>query len=272
MNLSRFIQILKIKRQFKDYFSLSEKTLKISKKLVGVIENKWENFSPGAERLCIALFIQTIRLLEAITILCKKGFDEEATILTRSLVENTAYLIFVSEKDSEQRAELYMHSRALSEASAVKEFNSIVPKGEEKVDENFYLERKKEAIKYFRTKYGETITEDDIKKKYALRPRNAAEQLEGEIKEMYVSTYKLFYRPASSITHSEDPLIFLEYKNNRLNLSKWSKGKTTKICLQTTALFTLCSMDNLSNLLKITIALNVNSILDDLFSLIQKTV
>ena len=272
MNILKFVQIYKIKDNYKRYFSLARKSTRLSKRFIDIIEQNIEDYSPGAKRLCIALFVQTVRLLEASLLLCQKGLDEEAHILTRSLVENTSYLIFILERDHEERTALYMHSRALSSFSVVQRLNEYVPEGEEKLDINSFSQEKEKAIAYFRNKYGEQLSEKDIKRKYALRPQNAVEKLEGNIKEIFLSTYGIFYSPASAVAHGEAPLNFLKYKNNKLGLKKWSSGRTTKMCLQSAILFTLYSLDGLLNMLNIAHKENIDSMINELFIIIKNSV
>ncbi|MCK5014119.1 MAG: hypothetical protein KAS66_09900 [Candidatus Omnitrophica bacterium] len=273
MNFSRIIQILKIKYRFREFFSLANKALHISNRFLDKIENQaFEEIPVGAKRVCIALFIQAIRLLDSAIILCKKGLDEEASILVRSLLENTSYLMFISEKDHEKRAELYMHSRALSEPKVIRQLNSHVPDGEEEIDDKFYLENEQKAIEYFRKEYGKELTIDDIKKKYALRPQNAAEKLSVDvnIKKMFHSTYHMFYPVSSTVTHAEAPLRFLSFQNNQPCFNRWSRGgPTTRLCLQASILFTLYGMDNLSKLLAIDTNVDIDSMTDKLFSFIE---
>ena len=266
---SKSLQLINIIYTFRKYFALSKKSLNLCKKLLITIENKIDSFQPGSKRLCISLFVQTIRLFEAILILCHKGLDEEAKILTRSLIENTSYLLFILEKDHEDRAILYQHSRALSGFSSAKRLNDNAPNNEEKLNMEFLIRNKENAIAYFRKKYGINLTESDIRKKYALRPQNAAEKLEGTLKKIFLSTYGIFYSTASAVTHGEAPLNFMEFNNNKITLKKWSKGNTTKTCLQSGVLFTLCSLDDLLKLLEINHKNNISPLIDELFRLIE---
>lgn len=251
MNIKKAIQITKIKIQYRSYFKLAQKTHKNGEKLLRLLNKNINQYPKGAKKLCIVLYTQTVRLLQAIVLLCNEGLDEEAGILTRSLVDNAAYLLFIAEETHEDRAELYSHSRALSEALAVKEINSMTPRGEKKVDEKFFSERKSEAFKYFRNKYGQDKTEKDIKEKYTLKPRNAGEQIKGEVGDTFKVTYGILHRPVSSVTHAEAPLSFVMYKNNKLSLKKWTVGKSTKIFLETSIVLMLYVIDSLTELLNI---------------------
>ena len=146
----------------------------------------------------------------------------------------------------------------------------MAPVGAEKVNEEFYNKAKEEALKYFRSKHEKEITEDDIKKKHALRPRNAADQLtEKNIKKFYFLTYGILYSPASSVGHGEAPLNFVYFDNNKLNLKKWSKGNSTEMCLKPAILFTLYGVEYLSNLLKIDSNLDVSLLRDKFFSIMS---
>ncbi|MCK5595524.1 hypothetical protein KAI19_05045, partial [bacterium] len=224
-----------------------------------------------AKKLCSALYTQTIRLLQGVILLCKSGFDEEASILTRSLLENASYLLFISEKDHENRAELYQHSRALSSAQEVKEVKSMCPEGEKELDDKPYKKRERKALEYFRNKHGVDKTEKEIREKYTIKPRNASEQLKKEdVKEIFRIIYGIFYRPASSVTHAEAPLKFVRGKTNGICLKKFSSGNLTKMCLQTSTILVLCAIESLTEFLKINKNLNVDPIFRQLLDLFEK--
>lgn len=270
MNTTKTTQLNKIKSQYKSYFTLARKTLAKSKKLLNLIEKNINNYSKGAERLCSALYTQSTRLLQSVILLCNSGFDEEASILTRSLLENVSYLLFIAEQKHEERAELYQHSISLSVASAVKEFGSMRPKGGRKLDDKHYKERERKALEYFRSKHGKDKSVKDIKEKYTLKPRNASEQLKNrEIKDFFRSTYGIFYRPASSVTHAEAPLRFVIDTENGIYLKRWSSGKLTKICLQSSTIFVLFTIEALNEFLKINKQFHIESMIDKLFNLIK---
>lgn len=264
-------QINKIKNQYKDYFTLAKKASVKSISLLTIIEKNINNYPNGAKKLCSALYTQTNRLLQSVILLCKSGFDEEASILTRSLLENVSYLLFISEEDHENRAELYQHSRALSSAQEIKEFMAMRPEGEKKLDDTHYKKIEREALEYFRNKHGAKKTEKEIRNKYTIRPRNAFEQLkESEVKEIFKTNYGIFYRPASSVTHGEAPLRFVTDKTEGIYLKKNSCGKLTKICLQTSTICVLYVIEYLAKFLKINKKFSIDSILDQLFDLLKK--
>ena len=257
-----------MKNQFKEYFELAEKTLSESKILLNIIDENFSSYDKGAKRLCITLFIQCTRLLGAVLTLCNNGYDEEASILVRTLLENCSYLLFIGEKEHEERAVFYMNSRALSDAEAVLEANSIAPEGELKVDEGFYLKRKHEALTYLRNKLGSDKDEKELKRG-ALRARNAAEQLQqSDKKEYLITTYKILHRPASSVTHGEAPLRFITEGEQGIIFKKSASGKQSKICLQTSVLLTCYEMETIIRLLKIEIDNEAISIIEKLKSLL----
>ncbi|MCK4798138.1 MAG: hypothetical protein KAT05_12200 [Spirochaetes bacterium] len=269
MCLSKAIRIRKIQNQFKDFFTLANTTLQISSKYLDKIENQFSNNIPvGAKRVCVTLFIQANRLLTSTIILCKRGLDEEASILARSHLENASYLMYISEKNHEERTELYMHSRALSEAKAVRQLNSYTPEGEEKIDETFFLENERKAFDYLRKKYGKGKTDQEIKR-CALRADIAANRLQGDIKKFFLSTYRIFYPQISSVAHAEAPLNFIYHENDKLHFKRWSRGKTTKLCLQAVTILTLLNIENLSKLLQIDIGEDIQPIITRLFSLLE---
>jgi hypothetical protein len=263
------LQIRAIRDQFKAFFDLANKTLHISSQYLEKLENHFSNDIPvGAKRLCVSLFIQADRLLASIITLCKRGLDEEAAILIRSILENASYLMYISEKDHEKRAELYQHSRALSEAQAVRKLNSHAPKGEE-LDETFYLDNEKKAFEYLRGKYGQEKTKDEIKR-CALRADNAADRLEGNVKKIFDATYRILYPAASSVGHAEAPLNFIYRDNGEVKFKRCSHGGTTRIYLYSATLLTLMSIDNLSKLLEIEVGEDIEPIVSRLFSLLEK--
>lgn len=264
-------QIDKIKNQYKAYFTVAQKAFRKGNFLLGIIEENINHYPEGAKKLCGALYTQTIRLLQSIILLCKNGFDEEAAILTRSLLENVSYLLFITEEDSENRAKLYQHSRALSKAQEVKKFMSMRPEGEKVFDDTHDKKIEKEALDYFRNKHGADKTEKEIRKKYTIRPQNASEQLKrSEVKEIFKTNYGIFYSPASSVTHGESPSSFVQVKNNSIRLKKISSGKLTKICLQTSTICVLYTIEYLIKFLTINKKIDTESILEQQFELFKK--
>lgn len=263
-------QITKIKKKYKPYFDLARKTILLSKNILNIIGENLNNYPKGAKRVCSGLYTQTARLIESIVLLCNNGFDEEAFILTRSLLENVTYLLYIGEEESEERTEHYLHSRSLSSSQAVEEFMTMRPEKEEKINSKHYEDRKKEALEYFRKKHGSSKTEKDIRTKYTLRSRPASQQIKDPgIKEIFRTTYGMLYRSLSSVAHAEAPLRFIENKPNGISLKKFSTGKLTKMCLQTSMLFTLCTIESIIKLLEIKKKFRVQHKIKQLFELID---
>jgi len=128
---------------------LASRILSDAKHIQKIIERRFSTLSKGAQKICVLLLKQNISLAHCILLLCRKKQLNEAQILTRSLLETSAYVLFFAEKDHEERVELYRHSLSLSMKVSVDEFNAAVPEGCEKVDVTFYDNAEKEALKYF---------------------------------------------------------------------------------------------------------------------------
>jgi hypothetical protein len=239
-----------------------------------VIESNFSNYSKGSKKICALLFKQIHGLVTAILLLCEKGLFNEARILTRSLVEVTAYLLYISDTDSEERVNLYRHSQALSEKIAVDEFNLSLTKNEVKVKIEFYEKIEQEALRYFRKKHGENKTSAEIRSKYTLTHREAANKLEGNIKKTFDSLYTKFYRPASALAHGQAPLNFAvqEGQDMRISSTKTS-GPQTRICINTACILMLYSLQNLNKLLGLNQAASISKIeqkFGDLMELVKK--
>lgn len=267
-------QIHAIKDQYKGFFEQAEKTLQVSNSYLDKLENHFLGNVPlGAKRICVGLFIQNNRLLASIITLCNEGFDLEALILVRSMLENTSYLLFIAEKDHEKRAELYQHSRALSTARHIRQLNLNVPDGEEEIDGTSFFEDEKKAFEWFRREFGQNLSNDDIKGKYALKPQNAADRLTKgcENKKVMHVNYRMFYPDLSALSHAELPGRYLYLENEKLFFNKWSRGSATKICLQHGTFYALRSLESVSKFFSLDIDGDLDSINDKLFSLVKNS-
>jgi hypothetical protein len=143
-------------------------------------------------------------LHKSIIILCAAGLDSEAIIILRSLLEVSAYLLFIAKEDCAERLEWYLHSKALSKEIAAKEYNGYHP--ETRIDIKMYEEQVAAAIAYFRNKHGVDKTIEDIKKKHTLRADIAVQYLNEKTLERH---FKLIHRSASQIGHGDDVLEFI---------------------------------------------------------------
>lgn len=217
-----------------------------------VIEQNFSNFSKGSKRICSLLFKQVYGLVSAILLLSEKELFNEARILTRSLVEVTAYLLYISDKDSEERVNLYRHSQALSEKIAVDEFNQSLNENEAKVRIEFYEKIEQEALSYFRKKYRENVSPSEIRKKYTITHRKAANTFEGDIKKTFDSLYTKFYRPASALAHGQAPLDFAVLEGQDIKISSTKRaGPQARVCINTACILLLYSLNNLNRLLEL---------------------
>jgi len=238
---------------FKCLFLASE-VLSEATKIQNKIEKSFSSFSKGAQKVCVLLLKQNVSLANCILLLCRRKYLGEARILTRSLLETSAYLLFISEKDHEERSELYRHSLALSHKVAVDEFNDAVPEGCKKIDTRFYDESEGEALKYFRRKHGQDAKKDDIKKKYTLDPRKAANQLSGEIKKVYDTLYTKFYRAASALSHGQDPISSFKFMDKTFEKKKEYQKHINvelRMVIQTVCILILYDLEYIDAFLKL---------------------
>lgn len=231
----------KIFINFKRLF-LASKVLSEAIKIQSIIEKKFLTFPKGAKRICILLLRQNIDLANCALVLCREKQLSGAKILTRSLLETSAYLLFISEKDQEERVELYRHSLALSRKVAVDEFNATVPEDCEKVDMEFYNRAEKDAFKYFHDKHGSDKEEKDIKRKYTLDPKKAASRLSGDAKKIYDTLYTKFYRPVSALSHGQDPIDSYKFIDQTIETKKKVKESVDvglRVVIQTVCILIL---------------------------------
>lgn len=156
--------------------------------------------------------MQSFRLFRSIIVLCRSGLGIESLILLRSLQDVTSYLLYIAEKDHDERLMYYWSSRKLSNFSLAEEYLSIFPEDASTIRMESFGQEKEEAIKYFKSKYGQETTLKNIKeKKFALKPIDAAQQIYKGTKAL--NQYKLVYRHTSTLSHGERPEEYAR-KNN----------------------------------------------------------
>jgi hypothetical protein len=153
----------------------------------------------------------------------------------------------------------------------------MTPKGQAAVDETLFNNREAEALKYFRTKHGDSVDIKEIKKKYVLRYENASEQLKNKpLKGLFLATYKMFYPAISSITHGEDPTSFVNSSNDgKISLKEGSRDEGLgRQCLKHSIVLILYSTESLVGLLglKNDFQSEIETILNRSFSLIESNV
>jgi hypothetical protein len=161
----------------------------------------------AVQRLLLALYTQAYRLYRSIIILCKAGADKESMILLRSLLDTASYLLYISEKDHSKRYLEYIHSRSLSQEVAIRDFIETYPKYSAFINLQHAEARKEAAIAYFRETHRSNEEARDIKRKYALRPDIAAQEIEDKTLSKHFCT---MHRFASSLCHGENLPEYIE--------------------------------------------------------------
>jgi hypothetical protein len=201
-----------IHKKHKDVFELAVELLRIGYESFPIGKKLLKKtVSEPVERCLLALYSQAFRLFRAQIVLNKSGLDTEAKILLRSLLDTASYILYISEKDHDDRLDLYTHSYALSQYTAVKEFIEENKGTESEINLRWYVEQREEALKYFRKKYGADMTKRDDRFKYGLRPNEAAKKITDTFyKEALGKYYKTFHRDVSMLCHAGDVLAFIK--------------------------------------------------------------
>jgi hypothetical protein len=219
--------------------------------IIAILESNFANYSKGAQIICVVLFKQLHGLYKGTVLLIEKGLLDEATVLVRSMMEVAAYLLFISDSDHEERVEWYRHSLGLSKMIAVDDFNLVQPDGAEKIDDKFFIQSEQEALKYFRDKHQlpADFKDSDIRRKYTLKPKDAAYRLHGDSKKVYEVLYTSFWRSASSIAHGQDPFCFICRDGDRLSLQSKDSDEKCRININTSCVLLRISLENLNKFL-----------------------
>ena len=206
-----------------------------------------KKLSTRVERAILSLYTQLFRLYRAVIVLCRVGADSESCILLRSMLDTASYLLYIAEKDHDERFEDYFYSRALSDKVAVSCGISTFPRWKDIINIKWFEDREKEAIKYFKDKHGENITIENIKKKHVLRPDLCAQRIEFNGLAKY---YNTFHRYASSIAHGENLFEYIKPLSNpdMALLSSGPTDKSVSFCLSTAMVFILCAVDRINDI------------------------
>jgi len=237
------------------YFKTAMDLLKTSYTIFPLGGPVKSSINSSVDKALLALYTQSFRLFRSIIVLCKSGLALEALIVFRSLLENTAYLLYISDKDSEKRLEHYLYSRDLSNKVAREEFSNYFPQS--KIDLNQVKIEYENAFRYFKEKHGEHITISDIKKNYTLNAYKAIQEF-GDLEKIY----KTFHRYISSIGHSENLREFIKtgYIPNKYFLELLPSDDKVKICLVYAIMWHFLAMQKLNELFDI----GKNKIIGDL--------
>lgn len=235
----------------KKFFDMAVKLLKLSYDILPLKGQTIENeIHRHVQRMLLALYTQSFRLFRSVIILCKSGLDTEALIQLRSMLDVVSYLLYIGEKDYYKRLEHYLHSRALSQEVAIKDFISVFPENESMLNKEWFIKKYDEALEYFKTKHGECITLEDIKRKYTLRADIAAQSMEDK---PFLKQYKILHRYASAISHGENIFEFIKptANKNRFMLPVNPTSQWIIFCLAHAMVFIFLVMENINELLKI---------------------
>ncbi len=94
--------------------------------------------------------------------------------------------------------------------------------------------KRKEALKYFQEKYGANMEKSKDRRKYGLRPSEAAKKIENTFyKEGMAKYYKTFYRDASMLGHAGNVLAFITpTEKNKFILEIKPKDKNIDVYLK----------------------------------------
>lgn len=217
----------------------------------------------------LGLYVAAFGFFRSIIILCKSGLDLEALVILRSLMETCSYLLYISETDHEERMNRYKYSIGLSYKSAVDKFLTAFPDDSKMLNVKWYKETYDEAILYFKDKHGQEISDKDIKKKCALRPDVAADNIKDKV---FLKHYQAFYPHASAISHGQmiTDYIKLAEGQNKFLLRANPTNKFTQFCLIQGITFILFSMKSLNELLKLEKDNSLNVLEKELFNFIQE--
>jgi len=235
----------------KQFFDKAVELLKLAYKILPL---NGKPFKSGlhlhVQRTLLALYTASFRFFRSVIISCKSGLDLEAQVQLRSLLEVISYLLYIAEKDHYDRLEHYLHSRALSQKTAVEQFLCVFPKERPNLNIKWYEEKYDEAIKYFISKHGKEITRDDIKKKYTLRADIAGQSTQDKI---FVKHYQTFYRYASTISHGENIFEYIKPTNNptRFLLKVMPTDNSTQFCLAQGTAIIFLAIKRMNELLKL---------------------
>lgn len=226
------------------------------------------NYKNGAERVSVTLFKQLYGLFKAILLLCKNDLALEAKILVRSFIETSAYFLFISDQNHEERVEWYRHSISLSEKIAVEEFNASIPLAEDQVDSKFFNDNEKEAIEYFRKKHNPSKSPKEIRSDYTLKPKDAAYQLTDDVLKTFKTIFSSFYRPTAALSHGQAPLQQVAMVDGQITLKSPTKNDEC-VCLKTTCVLLYYAVSNLNTFFKMNKNLTLLSIEKNVGDLLQ---
>ena len=205
-----------IYERHRNCFDLAGKLLKLAREILPLEKTINHTLPKRVEVSLLALYTQAFRLFRSIILLCKCGFDTEALILFRSLLEVSAILLYVAEKDQDDRLMRYYHSYQISRYFGLKQLLKEFPETEKNMHNDTPERLRKQAeksLQYFRNKnkVKKQMTDKAVVKKYVLRPYVPAEELnKPELKRMWRVTYPI----TSRVAHGHDLTEFIKLREN----------------------------------------------------------
>jgi len=247
-----------IQKNNRVFFDVAIKFLKLGYELFPSDDKLLKNnLNPNIQTSFWGLYAQIFMLYRSIMVLCKCGLDLESIILLRSMFETLIYFYYIAEKNHEERLNIYLHSRALSEYVSVCEYAGMNQgfKSQYKLEFKSVEEKYNAALKYFRNKHGQNLSPKEIKYKYALKAKKARESLEksSEEKIFFDKHYKTMYRYASAICHAEriPQHVRLALDTERILIRKRSTDGHIGFSLSYATVYIFCAMSKLNEILKI---------------------
>lgn len=93
-----------LRRKYSLYFDVAERLLGTARDMA---QDRPVVFHEAFDGLAAFFFAKSYKTFAAIVLLARKGFGEDAAVLSRGLVENTTNLLYIAE-EPETRAELYL--------------------------------------------------------------------------------------------------------------------------------------------------------------------
>lgn len=93
-----------LQRKYGPYFSVADELAEIAREMA---EDRPLMFHSAFDGLAAFFFAKSYKTFSAISTLCRRGFGEDAAVLSRGLVENATTLFFIS-LDRDERSNLYL--------------------------------------------------------------------------------------------------------------------------------------------------------------------
>ena len=182
--------------KYKNWLDTSDYILKLAEKLAKIYKKRKARYKDEFEFITLFFFVKSFFTFRAVNILAKEKLGPDAAMLMRTLLENVAYLSYISEKPKK-----YSKDYLLYEIKEKKILKDILEKDAEwfKRTEKVLREKGEEVLNYYeklKGKYpgyqwsGKSITE-------------LIKHIPGKDK----TTYGLIYSRLSALSHSYPSII-----------------------------------------------------------------